>query len=256
MSENLPLVSLITVTYNAGKYLERTIQSVISQKYPRIEYIIIDGKSTDNTLEIIKKYEKHLSNWISEPDAGLYDAMNKGQKLATGEYLWFMNAGDRIFSENTLQEIFDNQPNDADVYFGEAEFHNLEDEYLGLRSDVMPFRLPEKLHWKSLQRGMVVCHQAFLVKRKISPEYDLNHSYCADVDWVIRCLKRAKDIIHTHQILAVYLQGGYSRKFLLNSLLDRFKVLSRHYGFFKTVFNHFFILLRSIQFILFKRKTY
>ena len=100
-----PKFSVITVTYNAGKVLEDTIQSVIFQTYRNVEYIIVDGNSKDNTLEIVDKYRNRISQVISEPDKGLYDAMNKGIQLATGNYLCFLNAGDEFHDNETLQKI-------------------------------------------------------------------------------------------------------------------------------------------------------
>ena len=100
-----PKFSIITVTFNAGKSLEKTIQSVISQTYRNVEYIIVDGKSKDNTLQIANAYQQWIHRLISEPDKGLYDAMNKGTRLATGDYLCFLNAGDKFHDDDTLQHM-------------------------------------------------------------------------------------------------------------------------------------------------------
>ncbi|WP_418179596.1 glycosyltransferase family 2 protein [Aliarcobacter lanthieri] len=106
MQNNLPKITVVTVTYNAEQYLEQTIKSVIAQDYPNIEYVVIDGASSDKTVDIIKQYEKYISYWISESDTGIYDAMNKGIDVATGEWINFMNAGD-LFSKNSiLKDIF------------------------------------------------------------------------------------------------------------------------------------------------------
>jgi glycosyltransferase involved in cell wall biosynthesis len=252
---SLPLISVITVTYNAEKYLEKTILSVIQQTYPHIEYIIMDGKSTDKTLEIADKYQKNIKKIISEPDKGIYDAMNKGIALAQGDYIWFMNAGDEIYSAETLENIFTKLPL-SDVYYGETAFYDLQGKYLGIRSEATPLKLPPKLHWKHLGMGLMVCHQAIIVKKEIVPKYDLAHPYSADIDWVIRCLKQAQSITHTHQIIAKYLQGGFSRKHLVRSLQDRFKILVKHYGWLMAVWNHFRIVLRSLAYILRNRKGY
>ena len=100
-----PKFTIITVTYNAAHWLERTILSILSQSYPNIEYIIIDGASTDGTIGLIKQYAPGISFWISEPDQGIYDAMNKGLQHATGDYVWFLNAGDTFPNADTLQRI-------------------------------------------------------------------------------------------------------------------------------------------------------
>lgn len=106
MSDNLPLISVVTVTFNAADILEETIRSVVNQTYPRVEYIIIDGGSTDNTLDIIKKYQDKISYSISEPDKGIYDAMNKGLRFVSGDWVNFMNAGDIFANNNVLSDIF------------------------------------------------------------------------------------------------------------------------------------------------------
>ena len=112
---NLPTISIITVAYNASNTIETTILSVVNQTYPNIEYIIIDGGSTDGTIDIIKKYESKITKWISEPDKGIYDAMNKGINLARGEWINFMNCGDSFYENNTLQVISDTIINSKDI---------------------------------------------------------------------------------------------------------------------------------------------
>ncbi|WP_299457913.1 glycosyltransferase family 2 protein [uncultured Microscilla sp.] len=256
MNQSLPRISIITVCFNAEKYLERTIQSIITQTYPHIEYLIIDGQSKDGTLDIIKKYEANIDQWISEPDKGLYDAMNKGMELAKGDFVWFMNAGDEIRTPEVLTDMFAKET-DGDVYYGETEFLDLERNPLGIRSKATPHRLPEQLHWKDMQQGMVVCHQSILVRKSIAEPYDYEqHPYSADIDWVIKVLKRSKKTINAHQILAIYLQGGFSRKHLKASLKDRYQILKKHYGLWTTLKNHVLIVLRSVWFILKRGKGY
>jgi glycosyltransferase involved in cell wall biosynthesis len=251
-----PKISIITVTYNAASVLEATIQSVISQTFANYEYIIIDGGSTDGTLDIIQQYEKHIHYWISEPDKGLYDAMNKGLKAARGEYVWFMNAGDEIYHHSILDQLFGKVEPDADIYYGDALFFNASGEQNGLRSQVTPHKLPRQLQWKDMQYGMVVCHQSFIVRKAIAPFYNLAHPYSADVDWEIACLKNAGKIVNTHLVLSRYLTGGFSRKNLQKSLWDRFKVLQHHFGLFTTIKSHIWITWRGIMFIYKRKKAY
>lgn len=247
-------VSIITITYNAEKFLEKTILSVLGQTYPHIEYIIIDGGSKDHTLDIIKRHQDRIAQWISEPDKGIYDAMNKGLARAKGDYVWFMNAGDEIFAPDTLQRIM-SLPT-ADVYYGETEFRDLAGKYMGLRSEVTPLKLPTKMTWRSLQMGLMVCHQAIIVCRTIAPTYNLAHHYSADTDWVIRALKQAKSVVNVQATVAVYLQGGFSRRNLKKSLLDRFAIMQKHYGLLPTLWNHVRIVFRSAWFLIRKRKQY
>lgn len=119
-----PLISVVTISFNAANTIERTIQSVLSQSYKNLEYIIIDGGSSDGTLDIIRKYEDRLV-WISEPDNGIYDAMNKGIRISKGEWLNFMNAGDRFASNDVLEKIFSYEyPEDIKFLYSDTYFEN------------------------------------------------------------------------------------------------------------------------------------
>lgn len=247
-----PRVSIITVTYNAVTLLERTIASVAAQTYPNIEYIVVDGASTDGTLDMIERFaeDEVIERWVSEPDAGIYDAMNKGLGLAKGEYVWFMNAGDTIFEPDTLAKAMATEMG-GDVYFGEAMTLDEAGKHLGLR---LP-RPPKRLHWRSLQRGMVVSHQAFILRRSIATAYNLKYRYCADIDWVIQGLKRAKKVVNTNQTLCTFLVGGFSKKHERRSWKDRFDVLTKHYGLITNVLNHCYISLRFLARKSFGRKN-
>lgn len=228
-----PLISIITVTYNTEKLLERTIRSIIEQTYPRIEYIIVDGKSKDGTLEIVKKYEQHISKWISEKDKGIYDAMNKGLALATGDYVLFMNSGDELFAPDTLEKVFASA-DDADVYYGETEIVNEEGKSLGDRR----LRPPAHLTWKSLRYGMCVSHQSFIPKRELCPPYDLQYKISSDIDWVIKILRKSKKIVYTHTYISRFLAGGTSRQKTIKALKERFRLMIKHYGLFTVLATH------------------
>lgn len=130
-----PKFSIITVTFNAGKVLEKTIQSVISQTYRNVEYILVDGKSKDNTLSIADTYKERIHSLISEPDKGLYDAMNKGIRLATGDYLCFLNAGDKFHDKDTLQRMVDSLKEGElpDVLYGETAIVDESGNFLHMR---------------------------------------------------------------------------------------------------------------------------
>ena len=252
-------LSIITITYNAEQFLERTIQSILAQTDQDFEYIIVDGKSKDGTLQIASTYKNRVNQLISEPDKGLYDAMNKGLKVATGDFVWFMNAGDEINDKeavsrmkNVARESF---PVNIDILYGDTYFVNNEGEIQGLRSEITPHRLPKDLKWQDMKLGMLVCHQSFIARKSIAPFY-MENNLSADVDWEIECLKRAKEVKYLNFIVAKYLMGGISNKQLKRSLLDRYEVLKKHFGLMGAISAHVQILFRGIGLTVRKRGKY
>ncbi len=238
-----PKFSIITITYNAEQWLERTILSVLSQSYSAIEYIIIDGGSTDGTTKIIDQYKAGIAYSISEPDAGLYDAMNKGLKQATGDYVWFINAGDTLYSANTIQELAGRMAKRntlPDIIYGETEIVNTEGKVLGKRR----LKNPKKLTWKSFRMGMLVCHQSFIAKRTVAPQYNLNYRFSADFDWCIRCLKQASDIRNSRMILSHFLDGGMTEANRKASLKERYTIMCEYYGKVTTTLLHGWFAIR------------
>ncbi|MGB0167302.1 MAG: glycosyltransferase family 2 protein, partial [Luteibaculum sp.] len=155
-------ISIITVTYNAGKVLQRTLDSIRKQtRLDLVELILVDGNSKDQTLDIIKANTDIITQWVSEPDKGLYDAMNKGINMATGDYLWFMNAGDEIYDAQTIAKILPLLENRPDILYGETIEYSESGSELGMRR----LKAPKKLTWKSFKMGMLVSHQSILIKR-------------------------------------------------------------------------------------------
>ena len=248
-------LSIITITYNAEKYLERTIQSVMNQSIQDFEYIIIDGKSTDGTLEIAEKYKNRIDKLISEPDNGLYNAMNKGLKNASGDFVWFMNAGDEINEDQAVEKIYKAISDKTDVLYGDTFFVDNEGNIQGLRSEITPHRLPKDLKWQDIKLGMLVCHQAFIARKTIAPSY-MENNLSADVDWEIECLKRAREIKYLDFVVAKYLIGGISNKQLKRSLLNRYVVLKKHFGLIGVFYAHVQILFRGIRLMVKKRGKY
>jgi len=232
----LPKLTVITIVYNNVRDIERTIKSVINQTHKKIEYIIIDGKSTDGTLAVIEKYKTRISKIISEPDKGIYDAMNKGLALAKGDYILFMNSGDEIYDEHTVEDVFATAPG-ADIYYGETEMYNDNWESLGRRRH----EAPENFDWKSFRFGMNVSHQAIYIKRSIIAPYDLKYKYSSDIDWIIKAAKKSSNIVNVHRYVAKYLVGGMSKKKHRESLKERFKIFTKYYGLIPNVFNHIII---------------
>lgn len=243
-----PTISIITVVYNDVQNIERTIRSIQNQRYTDIQYIIIDGGSTDGTVDVIKKYDDFISFWKSEPDRGIYDAMNKGLDAATGDYVWFINSGDEIYDTDTLKNLSDRFELHINIYYGEAMYIDHQMNEIGLRSKVTPHELPDRLRWQQMNRGMVVCHQSFIVKRTIAPQYDLRYPHSGDIDWIIRCLKKSERVINTGMVLSKYLIDGHSKKFHVRSLIDRYRVLQHHFGIVPNFINHLIITLRAMTF--------
>jgi glycosyltransferase involved in cell wall biosynthesis len=250
-----PKLTIITVVYNGAPLLEGTIQSVAAQKAGAWEYLIIDGASTDGTLDMIQQYASTITRWISEPDRGLYDAMNKGLSMARGEFVWFLNAGDHLASPDTLEQVIPLLAADTDVVYGEVMLVDEDRQPLGTRSEITAQRLPEKLDWQSLRRGMVVCHQAFIARRSIAPTY-IDGNLTADIDWVIRILKKSRKVVHSHLTLADYLTGGVSKQRHQQSLRDRYQVLRDHYGWLPNLLAHLGILMRAVWNRLLRRTRY
>lgn len=241
---SLPRVSVITVIYNGEAFLERTIQSVINQTYPAIEYIIIDGGSKDGTVAIIQKYQHNIAYWVSEPDRGLYDAMNKGLAVATGEYVLFLNAGDTFFDNHTLQNVFIHWQPNVDIFYGETLIVDDKGSIIGNRR----LKAPENLTWKSFRDGMLVCHQSIIIRRSITKPYNLKYRIASDFDWVLNALKNASVIVNTHIYISRFVDGGLNKQKIPRALLERFIIMSKNYGFFATFFRHFIIGLRFLIF--------
>ena len=241
-----PKFSIITVSYNAGKVLEDTIQSVICQTYRNMEYIIVDGGSTDHTLEVANKYRDRISKIISEPDKGLYDAMNKGIRLATGDYLCFLNAGDELHENETLQKMVHtlNANHLPDVIYGETAIVDEQGHFLHMRR----LSAPQQLHWKSFKQGMLVCHQAFFARRElaVTHPYDLQYRFSADFDWCIRIMKQSQYLHNTGLILVDYLNEGMTTRNHKASLKERFRIMTKHYGWLNTVLHHGWFVIRAI----------
>lgn len=238
-----PVFSIITITYNASRWLEQTILSILSQSYPNIEYIIIDGGSTDGTVDIIKQYSSGLSYWISEPDKGIYDAMNKGLQKATGNYVWFINAGDSLYTSDTVQRIvslLQKKKVLPDIIYGETAIVDNNGLSLGMRR----LKAPDKLSWKSFRMGMLVCHQSFITKRTLAPLFNLKYRYSADYDWCIQSMKQAKTLYNTRMTLSNFLDGGVSTTQREASLKERYDIMCQYYGVVSTSLLHLWFAVR------------
>lgn len=240
-----PKFSVITVCYNAQATLEDTIQSVIAQTYHHVEYIIVDGASKDRTLSIINRYRDRITTVVSEPDKGLYDAMNKGLRLATGDYVCFLNAGDSFHEDDTLQQMVHTLRELTelpDVLYGETALVDAEGHFVRMRR----LQAPEHLTWHSFRQGMLVCHQAFFAKRTLAEPYDLRYLFSADFDWCIRIMKKSKVLHNTHLTLIDYLEEGMTTRNHKASLHERFRIMAKHYGWLSTVAHHAWFVVRAV----------
>lgn len=235
--------SIITVTYNAEDTLERTLQSVAQQTYPHIEHLIIDGASTDKTLEIAHRYPHAILH--SEPDHGLYDAMNKGLRLAIGDFLCFLNAGDTLHSNETLAHIAATATPTTSILYGDTHIVDTDGHFLRNRR-LTP---PEHLTWRSFKEGMLVCHQAFYINRQIAIPYDLQYRFSADFDWCIRCMKegerRGMANRYVKEPLADYLAEGMTTANHKASLRERFRIMAKHYGRLTAITQHIWFIFRA-----------
>jgi glycosyltransferase involved in cell wall biosynthesis len=250
MSAFKPVLSVITVVYNNVKDIERTLLSVLNQSYADIEYIVIDGASTDGTLEVINKYQNRIAKLITEKDKGIYDAMNKGLNIATGDYVIFINSGDEFFAGDTVERVFATQAN-ADIYYGETEIINDKGQSMGQRRH----KAPETFTWRGFNLGMSISHQAIYIKRSLLEPYNAEYQLSADIDWIIRAAKKATSIVNTRMYVAKYLYGGISKKKHQQSLVERFHIMRRHYGLLPTLFNHGIIAVKLGWYYLKYRKT-
>lgn len=169
---NKPLITVVTVVYNGEKEIEGTIKSVINQTYPHIEYLVIDGASKDKTVDAIKKYEDKITWWVSEPDKGIYDAMNKGIERASGEWILFMNAGDYLFSDTSVAEMFDTDADYSayDVVYGDAEFRLKTFSYIKQAMEAAPDRFMPFSHQAAFTRTSAAKRQKFGTVYKIASD--------------------------------------------------------------------------------------
>lgn len=240
-----PLFSIITVTYNAEKTLPPTLRSIEGQTYSGdIEFILMDGGSKDNTVDLATKSTIRNKVIVSEPDKGIYDAMNKAQDLATGEYLIFLNAGDSFHTndilERTAKLIVENEY--PGIVYGQTDIVDENRQRIGPRH----LTAPAVLTYESFANGMMVCHQAMAVLKKLTSDYDTKYKFSADFDWAIRCLQHSRKNVMLSGIMIDYLAEGTTTRNHSKSLSERFCIMSHYYGIIPTIARHFKFALRGI----------
>ena len=250
-------ITYVTITYNAAAVLQRTLDSVLAQDYPDILHLIIDGASTDDTMQLVDAYidrsnaadNGHSIQVTSEPDKGIYDAMNKGLRSITGDYVCFLNAGEFLPASDTVSRIVEKVGDQSPaVLYGDTDIVDGEGRFLHHRR-LAP---PEHLSWKSFRQGMLVCHQAFYARTDfaIATPYDLRYRYSADVDWCIRVMKAAAKenvpLLNLKMVVANYTEEGQTTLHHRDSLWERYHVMERHYGRLQTFLLHLWFAQRSV----------
>lgn len=231
MDSNLPIISVITVTYNAAQEIESTIQSVINQAYNNIEYIVIDGGSVDGTVEIIKKYTNKITYWVSEPDKGIYDAMNKGIIRATGDWIINMNAGDKLL-EIPIEQLKNARNDDCIAVCGK------------ILSEEGKITIPRYDWMMNLKNTLP--HQALFYYRESSRLYDLRYKIVADYDLNLDMYLSRKKVILIDEIIAFHSYLGISSN--KQSALESFKVIKERCGFFYYIFSFVYRKYKAIAF--------
>ena len=246
-------VSIITVCKNAQGTIEQTIKSVISQDYKNIEYLIIDGKSTDKTLDIVNKYKSKISVIVSEPDNGLYYAMNKGLEKSTGDIIYFLNSGDLLFNRHTISNIVNVfKKNNADVVYGDIALYESDN--------------PKKLILRRQNRVNdfflihdTIYHQSIFAKKYIFEKYgkfDTRYKLAADYEWILRLIiKNNIPFYYTNQVVAKFLRGGLSFN-EVESFKERFAILPVYFNFLQVVLNGFFFWLLYRVFVKIRRDCF
>jgi len=227
----LPKITVVTVTYNAEELLEQTIQSVIAQDYPLVEYIIIDGGSTDDTVAIIKKYEKYLAYWVSEPDNGIYDAMNKGVMKATGAWINFINAGDIFTTQETIHTCAKAFQNDIAMVYGGINVGNEK-----CHGFVYQPPLDLALYFKR----MPCCHQAIFFKTALVKHYRFNTLFKinADLDLILKLYHAGHSYVKLEIPVINFLLGGIHTQDVPRGYLDELYVTSQYMKTCNAIYEH------------------
>lgn len=202
-----PRISVVTVCFNSAETLESTILSVLNQTYPNVEYIVIDGGSTDGTVDIIKKYADRIAYWVSEPDNGIYDAMNKGVRAATGDYMNFMNAGDGFYDNGVIERCVPYLNTDPDVAFGSVYGISPTGDNAEVKPD--PFYTQKR---KRKYPG--ICHQSTFVKAALQRQhgFDTRYSIAADFNLLSIIYNNGGKFLEIPHCIATYETTGFSTK--------------------------------------------
>ncbi|MBP7796956.1 MAG: glycosyltransferase [Elusimicrobiales bacterium] len=247
-STYLPLITVITVVYNGAKYLEETILSVINQTYPNVEYIIIDGGSTDGTLDIIKKYEDYIDYWVSEKDKGIYDAMNKGIDLANGEWINFMNAGDRFYQEKVLETVFlkYRSAENINVIYGDVCIT----DFITGNPKTLRAGLIDDIY-----KGSQFSHQSSFINSKLHKKikYNICYKITADFNFFYTVYNTSKDsFMYINNTISFIARNGLSDKNRIACIVSFWNIVEKN-----TKTNFYYLLRISVEMLkLFVKKIF
>jgi len=227
-----PLVSIITVVYNGEKHIEQTIESVLNQTYKNIEYIIIDGNSKDGTINILKKYEDKIALWQSEPDGGIYFAMNKGIQLAKGEIIGILNADDYYLPDAVMRIVQANSKNPSDIFYGDmlvvAEGKN----------DTI-----QKPDISKMNEMPSIPHPTCFVKKAVYEKagtFDIRFKISSDYEFLLRCIRKNFKFLYVPEIITTFRQGGISASCYSN--VEGYRVMKIHH-----TGHHNAVIIRGIK---------
>jgi glycosyltransferase involved in cell wall biosynthesis len=240
------ILSVITIAYNNLAGLEKTVKVFENGRFSEdVEIVIVDGGSGDGTREYLDR-QSFSSNWVSEKDAGIYNAMNKGLSMAKGDYVWFLNSGDYATGSETVTRILTALKQNPDALYGETMMVDGDGRSIGTRSEASTRKMPEKLTWKSFRMGMNVSHQSFIIRRELAERYDERYKHVADIDWMISSLKKCKNVIRLDDVISCFTLDGHSTQNRKESNLERFSVLKKHYGSMPNLWSHIKIAARKL----------
>ncbi len=234
-----PMVSIITVVLNDPVGLEKTIQSILNQKYSNIEYIIIDGGSREDTIKVIKKYEKYIDYWISEKDNGIYDAMNKGIELATGEWIILMNARDIFVDDYVLDKIFGNiELNGIDIVYGDTL----------VRDNIASYIIKSHENPAAIKKEMIACHQSIFVRKEVYKRfrYDTTYKTAADYDFLLKCYLNNCKFKHVGIYVAEYDLNGLSSKNRIRTHKEYLRAVFKNNCDIRIKLYHLSVLFRTV----------
>ncbi len=237
-----PLISIITVTYNAESSIERTIESVLRQEFKNYEYIIVDGESQDRTLSIIDKYREDISEVLVEGDNGIYDAMNKGLKIAKGNFVTFLNSGDYYVNNQVLDTVSEKLNNNFKLVYGDSILYLENNSY---KEELKA----KKISSKSIKRDFPVCHQSIFANRSIAKMYDLRYKIKGDYKWIVDILNNIKEeeIGKVDIPIVNYNKDGMSHKYYFLNLKELITLHYREFGATRVLLNIDVYIYRTLR---------